>query len=99
MSQAKGPRGVRRTTRATLQWTGRERTHPGLVASGLARYELYRSINGARYKRIASTKRKSRKLRLADGGRYSFYTVAVDKRGNRERRPRRADISFRVSRR
>lgn len=99
-SKARGPRGVRRSTRLTLKWTGRDRNrHPGLVASGIAKYELWRSANGAKYRRIARTARLSKRLRLRRGARYRFYTVAIDKSANREARPARSDVSFRVSRR
>jgi len=97
-SKAKGPKGVRRSRKLTLKWTGGERTHPGLIPSGVAKYQVYRSTNGGKYKRIATTTKKSKKLTLKRGKRYRFYTVAIDKAGNRERKPSRADVSFRVAR-
>lgn len=95
-SKAKGPRGVRRSSRLTLKWTGAERTHRGLVPSGVAKYDVWRSMNGARFKRVATTKSKHLRLKLRHGTRYRFYTTAIDRRGNRERKPRRADVSFAV---
>ena len=97
-SKAKGPKGVRRSRKLTLKWTGGERTHPGLIPSGVAKYQVYRSTNGGKYKRIATTTKMSKKLTLKRGKRYRFYTVAIDKAGNRERKPSRADVSFRVAR-
>lgn len=97
-SQAKGPHGVRSSSRLTLRWTGRERRRRGLVASGVAKYEVWRSMNDGRYKRVATTRRtKHKRLTLVHGNRYRFYTIAVDKSANRERRPKRPDVAFRVS--
>jgi hypothetical protein len=38
------------------------------------------------------------RLRGRRGGRYSFYTIAVDHAGNRELPPVKADASVRVAR-
>ena len=97
-SKAKGPKGVRRSRKLTLKWTGGERTHPGLIPSGVAKYQVYRSTNGGRYKRVATTTKMSKQLTLKRGKRYRFYTVAIDRAGNRERKPSRADVSFRAAR-
>ncbi|MDQ3676353.1 MAG: S8 family serine peptidase [Actinomycetota bacterium] len=97
-SKARGPKRLRRKTTFTLRWSGKDVTRPGLVASGIRRYYVYRSTNGRKYKKIASTTKKRRRIRTRRGARYRFYTVAVDRKSNRERRPRRADVSLRVSR-
>jgi len=97
-SKAKGPHGVRRSTRFTLKWSGKDRTHPGLVPSGVVKYQVYRSTNGGHYKRIATTSKTHKALRLKRARRYRFYTVAIDRFGNHELKPKHADVSFRVSR-
>jgi serine protease len=96
-SKARGPRRLR-STRFTLKWSGNDVIRPGLIVSGVRRYYVYRSKNGGRYKRIASTTKKSRKIKTTRGARYRFYTVAIDKKGNREKKPKRADVSLRVRR-
>jgi serine protease len=81
----------------TLRWTGTDRGPAGVRASGIARYELWRSTDGAKFRRLFSTRSTSRRVTLRRGGRYRFYTVAVDHAGNREPAPQRADVA--VSRR
>lgn len=86
------------TRKFTVSWTGRDAARPGLVASGLRRFDVYAARDSGRYKRVKSTKRTKIRFGGAAGARYSFYTVAVDKAGNREPAPLRADASTRVSR-
>jgi serine protease len=88
-----------RRTALILRWRGRDVPRTGVVLSGLARYELWRSVNGRRARRLLSTTRTSRRVRLRRGSRYRFFTVAVDKAGNRERAPRRGDVLITVRRR
>jgi hypothetical protein len=66
-------------------------------ASGIARFELWRATDGGPFKRLYSTTRTSRRVTLRRGGRYRFYTVAVDHAGNREPAPKQADA--RIARR
>jgi serine protease len=80
-----------------LSWSGADRSRPWLRASGLRRYEVYAASGGGRYKRIARTTRTSLRYAGRAGGLYGFYTVAVDKAGNREDVPRRADATTRVA--
>ncbi len=96
-SKVKGPKKTRRT-RLTLKWSGKDRKRPGLTPSGIKRYEIFRSVNGGRYKRIAKTARNKKRIKLTRGKRYRFYSVAIDKAGNREMKPRKADVSLRVLR-
>jgi hypothetical protein len=65
--------------------------------SGISRYELWRSTDGGRFRRLYVTRRTARRVTLRRGARYAFYTVAVDHAGNREAAPKRPDA--RITRR
>jgi serine protease len=82
-----------RTTRGALivRWTSADTSPPGVRAAGVARVELWRSADGGPFRRVADTARGSRRVHLRGGRRYAFYTVAVDRAGNRERPPARPD--------
>ncbi len=95
-SKLRGPARVRRPRTSKLRWTGRDAARPKLRASGIAYYDVFRSTNRGRYKRIKRTSTTSLKVRLRTGSRYRFYTIAVDKAGNREAVPPRPDLSTRV---
>jgi subtilisin family serine protease len=75
----------------TVHWTGADKGPPGVRVSGVSRYELWRSTDGGRFRRLLSTVRTARRVTLRRGARYAFYTVAVDHAGNRERAPKRPD--------
>jgi serine protease len=75
-----------------------DRAPAGVRASGVAAFELWRSTNRGRFRRIARTARKSVLVRGVPGKRYRFFTIAVDRAGNREARPSRADVTTRVLR-
>jgi serine protease len=77
----------------TLRWSGSDPAPAGVRSSGISRYELWRSTDGAKFRRLFSTPRTSRQVTLRRGGRYRFYTVAVDHAGNREAAPARPDVS------
>ncbi len=98
-SKARGPRTVRSARTITLRLSGTD-TPPsaGVLASGIARYEIWRGTNGARYKRVKTTTAASVRLRVKAGSRYRFYSIAVDRAGNREPIPGRSDVSTRVAR-
>jgi serine protease len=81
----------------TVRWKGTDKSPRGVRASGISRYELWRSTNGRRFHRLYSTRRTSRRVTLRRGERYAFYTVAIDHAGNRERAPKHPDA--RVTRR
>jgi subtilisin family serine protease len=92
-SPARG-RGSRVRVRVRLT---RSDPSPGaLVASGVRRVELWSSQRG-HGRRIARTARGSIRVRLAPG-RYELWSIAVDRAGNRERRPARPDVRLRVTR-
>jgi hypothetical protein len=65
--------------------------------SGISRYELWRSTDGGRFRRLLTTRSTFKHVTLRRGGRYRFYTVAIDRAGNREAKPARADA--RIARR
>jgi serine protease len=81
----------------TVRWSAADKAPAGVRASGIARFELWRATDGGRFKRLFSTTRTSRQVTLRRGGRYRFYTVAIDHAGNREPAPKQADA--RVQRR
>lgn len=70
--------------------------HPtGVVASGFRSLYVYRSTNGRKAVKIGSTSRSTLKVTIRRGSRYSFYTRGLDKAGNREATPSRADVTIR----
>ena len=97
-SKLRGPSRVRTPRRVKLTWTGRDRTLPKLRSSGIARYDVFRSTNRKAYKRIKQTSKTSMSVRMVAGSRYRFYTVAVDRAGNREAVPSKPDLSLRIRR-
>jgi serine protease len=82
-----------------LRWRGADDAVAGVVASGIARFEVWRSAAGRAPRRVTSTRGHSLRLRGKRGQRYGFFTIAVDHAGNREPPPARADASVRVARR
>jgi subtilisin family serine protease len=81
-----------------LRWTTRDTAPPGVRASGVAYVEVWRAVDRGRRRRIARTRRSSLRVRVAPVHRYSFFTVAVDRAGNREPAHARADAVTRVRR-
>jgi serine protease len=81
----------------TVRWLGSDPAPAGGRSSGVSRYELWRSTDGARFRKLLTTKQTSKHVTLRSGGRYQFYTVAIDHAGNREAAPARADA--RIARR
>jgi subtilisin family serine protease len=82
-----------------LRWRGEDDAVAGVVASGVARYELWRSTAGRKARKIATTRAHTKRLRGKRGSLYRFFTIAVDNAGNRELPPAKADASVRVARR
>ena len=71
----------------------------GLLSSGVRSYDLYMKRGKRRFRRIRSDISKPLvRLRLRRGV-YRFFTRAVDRAGNREPAPSRADARVRVLRR
>jgi serine protease len=81
----------------TLKWVGSDPAAAGVRSSGISRYELWRSTDGGRFRKLLTTRLTAKHVTLRRGGRYRFYTVAIDRAGNREARPARADA--RIARR
>jgi subtilisin family serine protease len=98
-SSLRGPKTVRSARSVTLRLSGVDApVAAGVVAAGVARYEIWRSTNRGAYKRVKTTTAARVKLKVRRGSRYRFYSIAVDKVGNREGVPGRPDLSMRVSR-
>jgi serine protease len=70
-----------------LRWSARDRRWPGLIPSPIARYELYVSIDGHRARLLVRTRRRGVLFEGHPGHRYTFYVIAIDRAGNRERPP------------
>jgi serine protease len=82
-----------------LRWRGEDDAVAGVVASGVARYELWRSTPGHKARKLVTTRAHSKRLRGVRGSLYRFFTIAIDNAGNRELPPAKADASVRVARR
>jgi serine protease len=91
-------RPVVRGRSITLRWHGQDATVPGVAATGIDVFEVWRSAGGRPARRIAVTHGHSLRLRGMRGQRYGFFTIAVDHAGNREAPPARADASVRLAR-
>ncbi len=98
-STLSGRTRIRRARKLTLRISGQDSAPAGLRASGVDVYELYRSANRRPYRRIKRTRATKLKIAVKPGSRYRYYTIAVDKAGNREAVPPKADLSTRVDKR
>lgn len=78
----------------TLRLTGSDTAPADVVASGIARFEIWRSVNGHRPRRMRSTSARTVHVAAQRHTRYGFYSIAVDRAGNRESAPGRADARF-----
>lgn len=96
VSRLTAPERVQGRRSFLLRWTGRDPQPPGLTSTGIARFEVWRTINGGRARRIAVTTKLSLRLRGTPPRTYGFFTRAIDRAGNREARPRRPDARTRV---
>jgi subtilisin family serine protease len=82
--------------RLTLRLRGTDPAPPNVVSSGISRFEIWRSVNGHRARRLLTTTKSTVRIRAQHHVRYAFYSVAVDRAGNRESAPGRADARFRL---
>jgi serine protease len=80
-----------------LRWRGTDDAVAGVVASGIDHFEVWRATPGRAARKIKTTRAHTMRLRGRHGGRYSFFTIAVDHAGNREPPPAKADASVRVA--
>lgn len=90
-------RVTRRTAggrRVTLAVRGSDRGPKGVVRSGIARYEVFRVAPGRAPRRVARTTGSPVGVVVPRTG-ASFFSVAVDRAGNREARPARPDVRAR----
>jgi serine protease len=62
-----------------------------VAASGVKRVIVFASVNGGRYHRIGKTSKGKLRFHAKRHHRYRFYSVAVDKAGNREAAPSTPD--------
>ena len=84
-------------TRLTLRWRGGDQPRAGVFEAGLSGVELWRALDGRKPRKLLSTRKRSITVKLLRGHRYQFFTIGVDKAGNRELAPAVADV--RVQRR
>jgi len=91
-------RGARRAA-LRVRWSGSDRPGaPGLLASGIASYDVYMKRDAGRYRRIRrTTAGRSARLVLRPGI-YRFYTRASDRVGNRQATPGRSNVRVVVRR-
>lgn len=89
-------RAISRSGRTLLvRWSARDVAPKGMLPSGIVRYELWRSSDGGRARRVAVTGKTQRRVRAPRGQRHEFFTIAVDAAGNREPVPRVPDLALR----
>ncbi|UUY03219.1 S8 family serine peptidase [Svornostia abyssi] len=77
--------------RLTVTVTGSDRGPKGVVSSGVARYDIFRSLPGRAARKVATTTTGAAVQVSAPAGGASFFSVAVDRAGNREVKPAKAD--------
>jgi hypothetical protein len=76
-----------------LRWRGADQAPPKVRRAGIARFELWRSIDGGPPRRIFTTTRGLTKaVAVTPGSTYGFFTIAVDRAGNREAAPTQPDV-------
>jgi serine protease len=95
VSQLSVPRVTRRRT-FRLRWQGHDPQASGLIASGIAYFQVFVSADGERARLLASTSRHTLEFRGRPGHKYVFFAIAVDRAGNRESRAPR--VATRVAR-
>jgi serine protease len=90
----------RRSTKRTLtlRWTGRDSAGPGMAVSGIRYFDVYAAQDRRGAKRIARTSTLNMRFKAKLGSTYRFYTIAVDRAGNREVKRTGADATTRVVR-
>ena len=66
-----------------------------LPAAGVKKVLVFASANGGRYHRVGKTSRGSLRFHVKPRRHYRFFSIAVDKDGNREAPPSRPDAKVR----
>lgn len=87
-----------RGTRFTLRISGSDPAPPGLVASGIRYFDVYDARDRGRYRHFARTSATRLRFRGRRGSRYRFFSVAVDRAGNRQPSPARPNATTRIRR-
>jgi len=95
-STVKAPARTHQRT-VTLRLRGKDAGPPGVLASGVAKFRVYRATGGKPVK-IAVTRKTHLRIRVRRGSRYSFYVQAVDKAGNVQPLPAQPSAKVRVLR-
>lgn len=85
-----------RSSRLTLHIVGVDEAPDGVLASGIASFDVFRSIDGRRARRVARTTKRTLRIEVRRGPRYAFWAVATDKAGNREADPGKPDARIRL---
>jgi subtilisin family serine protease len=98
-SKLSGRTRIRKARTTTLKLTGADPAPSALQASGVDVYEVFRSANRGAYRRFKRTRKPSLKVKVKPGSVYRWYTIAVDKAGNREAVPSKPDVSMLIDRR
>ncbi|UTI66932.1 S8 family serine peptidase [Paraconexibacter antarcticus] len=75
----------------TLRVRSRDTAPAYCVASGVRKVEIWRASNGGKAHRIATTTKAAYRVRVRRGSRYRFWSIGVDRAGNRESTPLHAD--------
>ena len=90
--RVRAARGARRA-KVRVRWSASDPAgRPALIPSGVRDADLYMRKGRGKYRRVKrSTRKRSALLRLKPGV-YRLYTRARDKGGNREAKPRKADV-------
>ncbi len=86
-------RGVR-ASRVQLQWTASDKSPAPQVGSGVRTVEVWRSVNGEKFRRIGSSARGSLRVSVPQG-RVRFALRGVDRAGNRARISTRTTVVLR----
>jgi serine protease len=81
----------------TLRFNHLDEGPSGVLVSGYRSLQIWRSTNGGKAVRIATTAKNSLKVSVRRGSRYSFYTRGLDKAGNREPVPAHPDVTVRAT--
>jgi subtilisin family serine protease len=86
VSQLSAPSVTRRRA-FVVRWSGHDQGRPSLIPSGIDHFDVYVSTNDGRSRLVRSTHGHALRFSGVPGFRYVFFTVAVDRAGNREARP------------
>jgi len=94
VARALGASAAARRPLLNLRLKRFDRDRLAMPTSGVRVVNVFVSVDGGPYKRFRKTRRKRIRFRGRAGREYGFYTRAVDRAGNREAAPSRADVSL-----